>query len=59
MTTHTSAFAPLNAILFAVCLNAALNVPDASATDVAFTNFQGAWAAATTYGPGTVVPMAG
>jgi len=45
VTTRTSAFAPLSSILIAVFLNAALNVPDASATDVTFTNFQGAWAA--------------
>jgi hypothetical protein len=59
MTTRTSAFAPLSTILIAVFLNAALNVPDASATDVAFTNFQGAWAAASTYNPGTVVTYGG
>src|ERR1700722_1964413 len=59
MTTRAFAFAPLSVILIAVFLNAALSVPDASATDVAFTNFQGAWAAATTYDPGSVVTYGG
>ena len=59
MTTRAFGFAPLSVILIAVFLNAALSVPDASATDVAFTNFQGAWAAATTYDPGSVVTYGG
>jgi|HubBroStandDraft_4_1064222.scaffolds.fasta_scaffold386369_2 hypothetical protein len=54
MTSRTFAFAPLGAFLMATFLAAALSAP-AAATDVAFTDFEGAWVATTTYKPGAVV----
>jgi hypothetical protein len=59
MTTRTSAFAPLSAILLACVLNAALSGPTAAATDVPFTNFQGAWVTGATYSAGIVVTYDG
>jgi hypothetical protein len=52
-------FSALSAILIAVFLNAAVSAPAAAATNVAFTNFQGAWVATATYTPGDVVTSAG
>jgi len=59
MTTRTSVFAPLSAILIACVLNAALSVPAAAATEVPFTDFRGAWVVNATYSAGTVVTYNG
>lgn len=58
MTSRTFALAPLGAFLIAVFLNAALSAP-AAATDVALTDFEGAWVATATYKPGAVVTYEG
>jgi hypothetical protein len=58
-TTPAFAFAPVGAILIAVFLNTALIAPSMAATDVAFTDFRGAWAAGATYSAGTVVTYNG
>jgi hypothetical protein len=58
MTTRTFAFAPLSAILIAIFLTV-LNPSAVAATNVAITNFQGAWVASATYSPGAVVTYSG
>jgi hypothetical protein len=59
MHTRKFAFAPLSALLLAAFLNTTLSAPAAAATDVAITDFQGAWAQGITYAPGAVVTYQG